>query len=247
MIPTLQANESNPSKKSGYSSNKTLLLMANGVYDVNDTSFTPPDYQFFVSEIMKWSSQEANDFEQQAQTFFKEKFGVDVTDPKYAGRVVMFPFMLDPRWEYRVYQSSGDRVPGNGWVVRDGGFQLVALDPNGIELGGEFAGLHVAQGSVAAFGIYNVKVSQNESFVLHYQSRQPVLQNNGFPLRMDDKGVLIAPFDIYHEKFGHGWGFAHIWNAIQNDGKNQTNIRNVITFPAGAAFPDELKNYDEYQ
>ena len=217
-----------------------FVLMANGAYDPEDPDFTPPDFDYFVNEIMQWSDEEITMFEADAKAFFIEKFGVDVEDPLYVGRVMMVPFMLDPRWEYRAYHSTEEKIPGRGWVVRDGGFQLVAIDPNGVELGGEFHGRHVPQGAIAAFGIFNIArqtKSETSELIFHYQSREPVVQNSGFPLQRDGNGVLIAPFDIFSDEYGHGWGFGHIWDTVNGTNTLQTNNRNIITFPAGASYP----------
>ncbi|WP_235116518.1 hypothetical protein [Desmonostoc muscorum] len=220
-----------------------LVLMANGIYDPKDPYFTPPDFNFFSHQIMGWNDAQITQYRQKAVSFFSKRFGVDPDSAKYTGRVIMVPFMLDPRWEYRVYNKSNAYVPPQGWVARDGGFQLIAIDPDGVELGGEFSGWHAPKGAIAAFGEFNIQVApqiykQPKEIIIHYESRQPVLQNSGFPLDRNGNGTLIAPFDVYHPQWGHGWAFAHITDVLQQDGKLQTNNRNIMTFPAGAAFPN---------
>jgi hypothetical protein len=222
---------------------KYLVLMANGIFDPNDPNFTPPDFDFFAREIMGWNDQQIAEYRQKAIKFFEKRFGINPESPEYAGRVIMVPFMLDPRWQYRVYTSSGDYVPPRGWVARDGGFQLVVVDPAGVELGGEFKGWQAPQGALAVFGEFNILVKpqlrgQPEEIIIHYESRQPVLQNSRFPLDRSGNGALVAPFDVYHPEWGHGWAFAHIIDVPQPDGKLQVNNRNIMTFPAGAPFPD---------
>ena len=218
---------------------KVILFMANGDFDPNDEDFVAPDFDFFANEVMKWSEAERLQFEESARSFFETRFGVDVDSPEFSGRATLVPFMLDPRWEYRMYWASDEFTPRKGRVIRDGGFQLVVLDPNGIELGGDFEGVHVPQGSAAAFGIYNVKspFRYKRDLILPYQSRQPVLQNNGFPLTFGEEGVLVAPFTVEHPVFGDGWAFAHIWASTSERNLPQANIRNVLTFSKGATFP----------
>lgn len=225
---------------------KYMVLMANGVYDPQDPQYTPPDFKHFSQEVMGWSEAEEAEFESRARTFFAERFGIDTAAPEYAGRVMMVPFMLDPRWEYRVYNSSGEYVPQQGWVVRDGGYQLVVVDPEGVSLGGEFQGQKAPMGALAAYGKYNIKRSigrshKHRELVIHYQSREPVLQNSGFPLQRDGQGVLIAPLEVQHPEHGAGWAFAHIVDVTLENGLRQTNNRNIMTFPAGASFPGWLK------
>jgi hypothetical protein len=48
------------------------------------------------------------------------------------------------------YSMAGERVPAEGWEVRDGGWQLVVIDPDGFELGGDFAGLTIPAWSSTA-------------------------------------------------------------------------------------------------
>jgi hypothetical protein len=225
---------------------KYMVLMANGIYDPNDPNYTPPDFEIFARDIMGWDDAEIAANQEKAKAFFARRFGIDPESPEHAGRVMMVPFMIDPRWQYRVYNSSGNYVPRQGWVIRDGGFQLIALDTNGVDLGGEFAGVHAPQGAIAAFGEYNILVEPAlhktpRKIVIHYESRKPVLQNSGFPLDRSGKGTLIAPLDVYHPEWGHGWAFAHITDEVLPDGKQQTNNRNIVTFPAGAAFPEPLQ------
>lgn len=248
-IHTLQAHAGN-AEYAAYGTpvghDKYMVLMANGRYNPTDTNYQAPDYDHFTRDIMGWDDQQITAFEQRAQTFFRERFGVDVTAADLAGRVMMVPFMLDPRWEYRLYNSSGEQVPPEGWVVRDGGYQLVVVDPAGIDLGGEFLGQHAAPGAVAAFGKFNISRGpgnshRHDDLVIHYQSREPVLHNSGFPLHRTGTGALIAPFEVFHPDYGAGWGFAHIFEQNHPDGRRQTNNRNVMTFPSGAAYPDWLK------
>lgn len=225
---------------------KYMVLMANGVYNPDDPNYQPPDYEHFARNIMGWDDEQIAAFELKAQDFFHKRFGIDVSAPEMDGRVMMVPFMLDPRWEYRLYNSSGEHVPPEGWVVRDGGYQLVVIDPAGVDLGGDFQGQHAPMGAVAAFGKFNVRRDhgrgpRHTDLVIHYQSREPVLHNSGFPIRRDGTGALIAPFEVFHPEHGAGWGFAHIFEVNMADGKRQTNNRNIMTFPSGAAFPDWLK------
>ncbi|MFQ3245524.1 MAG: hypothetical protein ACI9WC_001530 [Arenicella sp.] len=234
-----QQNHYSPSTIGGHE--KVILFMANGAFDPADADYVAPDFDFFADQIMQWSEAEKIQFEESAIAFFESKFGVNVNAPEYAGRVIMVPFMIDPRWEYRMYWNSDRRSPRRGRVVRDGGFQLVVVDPNGVELGGEFAGSQVPQGSAAAYGIYNVKARRKhrQDLILPYQSRQPVLQNNGFPLSVNNQGSLIAPFEVMHPHFGEGWAFAHIFTSTSSDGMFQANIRNVLTFSKGASYSSD--------
>ncbi len=62
-----------------------------------------------IWDTMDSAFEDKAEFEQSAVSFFSKRFGINLDDPKYAGRVIMVPFMVDPRWEYRVYTSSGDR------------------------------------------------------------------------------------------------------------------------------------------
>jgi hypothetical protein len=58
---------------------------------------------------------------------------------------------LDPRFNFRAYTVSDEVVPTEGWEVFDGGWAVFVVNPEGMVLGGEFAGVHVPVGTIFSF------------------------------------------------------------------------------------------------
>src|SRR5918993_3863845 len=74
------------------------------------------------------------------------------------------PFGLDPRVGYTAYFISGENVPPEGWVVRDGGFRADLTD-----------------GTFVVYGDYNIKPTspgrggrEREPIIIHYESVDPI-------------------------------------------------------------------------
>ncbi len=144
---------------------QALLFIADGVIDTSISSPAPEftgcegllcEGDLFQTEIMKRSPEEVIQFRYEAIEFFKARFGLDAEDPALVGRIVFRSFATNPQWGYRVQYFAGRRVDADGWKVRDGGYMIQVLDPNGIELGGEFNGVTARQNSIVFYGNYNI-------------------------------------------------------------------------------------------
>ncbi|MDJ0941582.1 MAG: hypothetical protein QNJ00_17595 [Woeseiaceae bacterium] len=192
------------------------------------------DGDYFHRNIMGRTTGEIEAEAARAKEYFSARFGVNVDDLVAAGRLRFFSFFLDPRGEYRAYTIAGKRVPASGWVVRDGGFAAEVVDPAGIELAGEFAGLGlppIPMGGLLVFGDYNIlatspwgKRKRNREIVISYRSDMPMIANNW--------GELVINCQLSTDDFEDG----------TNDGKAQgmgtvsptpygltLNWRNVLT------------------
>src|SRR5215213_5999785 len=84
-------------------------------------------------------------------------------DPSTHEGVMFESFMSDPHNEYRAYVISGQEVPPENWVVRDGGRMVTVTDPEGITLGGEYEGMIVSVDTVLVFGDYNIETVASQS------------------------------------------------------------------------------------
>lgn len=121
---------------------KSLVYMMDGEYDPNDTSGLP-DGDTFLREIMGLTEEEIRAELGRAEAFFRDRFGLDFTDVEAVDGVKTIEgatldtrgFMLDPRNEYRAYVVSGESVPAEGWVVRDGGWMVNIQDDGATLLG----------------------------------------------------------------------------------------------------------------
>ena len=144
------------------------------------------DGDYFHRTIMGRSTDQIQLEEARAKSYFNARFGMDVDALVAAGRARFFSFFLDPRGEYRAYTMAGQRVPAEGWVVRDGGFAFEVLDPLGVELGGEFVGAGlppIPPGGLLVFGHYNILATnpagnRERTVVISYRSDMPMVPNS---------------------------------------------------------------------
>lgn len=210
---------------------KTLVYIMAGRYN----STIPPAEgdltTWFHETIMNRTEAEILAEKNAAWDYFKATFGENIPEP--------FAFGVDPRNEYRVYYISGEDVPSEGWVVRDGGFRSDVL-PGGMYLNGTWGdpdgdgnGTWVPEGSFIVFGDYNIDAqgpgeSGNRSvfaepIIIHYESAEPILPdpiNNVVAFRC----TLSGPW---------GEGIAQGISKLidEGDGVVQANTRNILTFP----------------
>jgi hypothetical protein len=132
-------------------------------------------------------------------------------------------FGLDPRVGYTTYFISGENVPPEGWVVRDGGFMATLTD-----------------GSFVVYGDYNIEALGPgrsgriaDPIIIHYESVDPI---HNHP---DGSGYFRCRlFSGSFNDFGGGLAQGMFANQMLPDGRVVTNIRNILTFPGlGFAAP----------
>ena len=216
------------------------VLLQTGTYDASTPHPTVPgcfggvcDGLYFQAEVMGRTPAEIVAQEAAAKTYFLTRFGLDADDPALVGRTFFFPFMIDPRGEYRLYTLSGESVPPEGWVVFDGGYSLLVTDPDGLTLGGAHPGLHIPAGSFIVYGDYKIQKTKangkpDGEIVLHYQSPGPVI--------LDHEGSHLIRCAIQHDEWGEGLAQGSYNATILPDGRFQPTLRNVFTFPAPSGF-----------
>ncbi len=223
---------------------KYLVYIANGVYNPNDPTFVAPTGDYFLHTVMGFNDQQIAAWRAKLTTFFQQRFGLDFSQGDTSNNVsITGTFMFDPRNNYRAHTISGMFVPSEGFVVRDGGWQVV-VGPGGAVLHGTYGGAQgklVPEGAVMVYGFYNILVEPTSAtasgsnshqpppppIILHYQSHTPtglrdVSGNSSFQCQL----IGINP-DV-------GAGFAQGFSGapLQNpDGTINVDIRNVLTFP----------------
>lgn len=215
-----------------------LSYIANGFYDA---ALPHPDVPgcsggfcdgiYFQTAVMGRDQGMIDTITDQAALFYLTRFGIDVNAPANAGRVSFFPFMLDPRLEYRAYVVSGMKAPDEGWVVRDGGSIMLINDPAGVELGGDFTGITVPAGTMFFYGEYNIDTGENkDNIVISYRSGSPVITNQVGLLPFGCE-VAIQPitanFPNGTEGLAQGFGTTLIPDS---NGFLKANVRNTLTF-----------------
>ncbi len=213
-----------------------MVLMAAGTLDLTIDSPQPGvtgcaglfcDGEYFQRTIMGRDDLELALFTAEAKDFFEQRFGVDVDDPALEGRIAFNLFMTNPDWQYRMYTSSDVRTPSAGWPVRDGGYVLMVLDPEGVDLGGEFEGSSAPAGSVMFYGNYNILIGngprRNRELVMLFKSTRPA--------QIQSDGSVSLLCELEHEDWGSGFAAVSVANVALSDTLVQGVGRNVLTFP----------------
>ena len=145
-----------------------------------------------------------------ADAYFTRTFGERYTPGSLTA------FGVDPRNEYRAYFISGMKVPPEGWVVRDGGFQATLSD-----------------GDLVVYGDYNIKVTRTAGrgqeprpLLIHYESVDSI------HFHADGSGYFRCRLrsDSF-EDFGGGLAQGMFAPQTLPDGREVANTRNILTFP----------------
>ncbi|RUL87972.1 hypothetical protein [Tautonia sociabilis] len=212
-----------------------LVYSAAGVYDPSIPPAEGDLALWFHRDVMGRGPAQIAAERARADAYFQATFGVP------PGRSSAFG--LDPRNEYRAYVVSGENVPPEGWVVRDGGF-MVTIGAGGATLRGTWggpSGRWVPEGTVMVFGDYNIAAPGvgngrrgDREIIIHYESAEPIIPN---PFQ---EGILFQcrlTSDSFDD-FGGGLAQGISIPRVGADGRLVANIRNVLTFP-GLGFDAE--------
>ena len=199
-----------------------IVYVAGGDYDPNDPDNPQPTLEQIQREVWGFSDAEIEAFEADAKAFYLERFGIDADDPANAERILLTTFTADPRARYRVATMSEHEVPTEGWPVSDGALNLVIVDPEGFELGGEFEGQHAPAGSFLSFGRYDIHLDDGEQLPIYFKSVSPIV--------VDPYGLGAFLCDLSSETLGEGQAYGVYQLTQQLDGTISAYGRNVLTF-----------------
>lgn len=209
--------------------NGFLVFMATGALPATDSYFL--DGTNFQENILGRTAAEISEDRQNALDYFSTRFGINNADSN--SDVAFISFYADPRIDYRAYVISGKRVPREGFQVHDGGWIALVTNPNGMTLGGQYAGMHVPLYSVFSFGDYSIQRTkpgngpQPPPIVIHYQCNDPLV-----PLF---NGGEVFQCDLYSDEFGVGRGQG-MTAPVYEDGMLKPNGRTVLTFSDSGGF-----------
>ena len=192
------------------------------------------------ADIMNFTPAEILVEQAKAKEWFVHRFGMDVDDPANAGRLSLFPFTVNPNLDFRAFYISGRHVPSDGYEIRDGGFALAVIDPAGFTLGGDFPGRHVPQGSLVAFGVYNILITNPagdpvEEKLYYYRADTA---NAPVTLTGPDGGIFAAscqlstvPFQLGGQTGSDHNGFVRLFQEVVlfDNGIFDTTTRHVVT------------------
>jgi len=205
---------------------ESIVFLSDGVYQSPDGSALKDgvagDGMDFQRNIMGRSDMEIEQQIQKASDFFEERFGVFIDD---TDNILFTGYEIDSQNNLRAIKYSGEKVPGRGWTVHDGGFQAIVINPDGIMLGGEFEGVHVPVNTILVFGEYQVMREVRgklDPLLIRYRSLEP---------------LVLGPFgsvircEVDSDDYGLGFTGGIIGTVQLEDGFIHSNIKTVITFP----------------
>ena len=208
-----------PKDYSGY-----LVYVADGSVPADEFLILGEDaIEVFHKGVMGRSDDEVLAHMEAAAEFFWDRFGLDVND---TANLLFAPLFMNPGANYRAYTIGGERVRRDGWVVRDGGWMVTAVNPDGVELGGEFAGTRLNAGDLVLYGEYNIQVDGQHStgkdeIVIRYKSGCPLVPNpNGFAFFCD----------LESEDYGTGAAHGTSQGPVDELGMMNARVRNVLLF-----------------
>ena len=232
-----------------------LVYMATGLVDQTTDPVGGPrncangfcDGTWFHTKIMHRDQAEMNYLEALAKKFYLIRFGIDVDVQVAAGRIIFSIWDFDTRNLYRNYINSNRRIFSGGSEVRDGGWQVVILDPAGLDLGGEFVGMHVDAGSVALWGNYNIAHRRRNGRI---KAEENIYYRAGSFFRFDDLFETAAICQLTRqgpEFIGGSQGVAQIAAKLHFPSATEIkfSIRNVLTF--GDSQPQNGLGLDELE
>jgi hypothetical protein len=205
-----------------------LVFMANGVFSPEEMM---RDGATFQHGVMGRSPEEVAANKAEAVAFFAERFGVDFSTSDHVQGINLFGFELTPDANYRAYTISGETLPSDGWVVRDGGWAGL-VGPEGITFHGTWGGAEgrdVPPGTIIVFGEYNIRVERPGNA----PDRHPIVvpYRSGEPMITDAQGRALIVCDLVSPEFGEGRALGYFAVEPVGDGLVQATVRNVLTFP----------------
>jgi hypothetical protein len=186
-------------------------------------------FRVFQAEVYGRDDAALAAYRQEAIAFYAERFGLDFSDAPIAedgsqsiDGATLVPSFVAPEREYRAYTIGGERVPSEGYVVRDSGFNVMLTE--GVTLHGEYGGSEGRQApaSLLAFGEYNILIpgpgnsGNDREILIAFRSTGPIFANAD--------GTMVFVCDIESEQ----WGSGQARGIVTANGE----IRNVLTFPA---------------
>ncbi len=152
---------------------ESISFVADGAYTPPNAGDAPPSVDAVYVDAMGLTPEEVAERQEEAARHFARAFGADVAAAENAGRLLLVPFVVQPTVAYRATAVNGENL-AEPLVVQDAGWLLTVLDPNGFELGGDFAGQMAAPGVVGSVGDYGIE--DGDAVVrIKYQAARPMI------------------------------------------------------------------------
>jgi hypothetical protein len=220
-----------PTLPLGAGASQTIDIVADGTFDPNVAPDALPDAvataipgrwaSTYVAEtVLGWTPEQIAEDRAAGRAFLADRYGLDVDDPAYAGRLTTVDTTLDPRTGFRVVHSSLFDVPPDGLASWNLATLVVASDPAGVPLGGAFEGETLAAGEAVLFGAY-VFPTEDGVFRVAYRSLLPAVVQDG---------ALVWTCEVESDVFGAGVAQGLAVLTPTPDGQVSADIRNHVTF-----------------
>ena len=209
--------------------NAFVVAIGNGVAsDYSEfVSTDPAEFERCQTEALQRSPRQIRAHRRDALEFFQTRFGVNAENAQ--DDFSLQPFVVLPQNNYRVYAIGGEVVPAKGHVLSDCGYLLTVINPEGVVLGGEFAGMHVPVGSNLVFGDYAIRkeLRNGKLRTLHtvsFRASAPLI-----PLA---DGTSNFKCELISEEWGEGLaeGFLASSERDPETGNLKANQRSIWTF-----------------
>ncbi len=200
-----------------------VVAMIDTVIDPADIAL---DGNIFFQDYLGMTPAETDAFEAEAVAFLEQRFGIDADDP----RLDLNRTFANPELGYRIYHLAGRKVPPEGWELMDGAITLTVVDPAGITLGGDFAGVHAPAGTLFPYGFYVIR-PEPPSTGNHNTLWKPLLIHfRGFePMLPGPTGSATLRCQLFSEEFGTGLAQGIFVAQPLPDGTVRVTARNVMT------------------
>jgi hypothetical protein len=206
------------------------VFVADGVIPPGVNPAAAGDLSFFT-DVMGWDQAEIDAWRAEKVALTEVRWGIP--DPENHPALLFQMGTTSPVIGYHAVAFSDRKVPTEGWPVREGFLNFIVVDPAGLDLGGDFAGIHVPAGTIiGGGGTYNVGITDKqgdltgEEIVLDFDTQEPMWQNpsNHYAFGF---GFFC---ELNSEEYGDGLAQGIITLIPQPDGSLKTNARNVLTF-----------------
>lgn len=199
-----------------------------------DTIYLDDESLEFQYKIMRRNRDEIQQHKTKAAKYFKERFGLDVEDTE---RLQLRPYKIDPRANLKAYAISGKKLPKKGITVKSGGWFLEVIAPQGLLLGGEMAGLQVAEGTFFLYGDHRVGIRhqhrKTESKVTteNVTFHSPYIQYfSQYPMHFGNYGETAIRSVNEHKELGDGYTIGQVQVSRDVQGFLNSSIRMTMTF-----------------
>lgn len=245
---------------------KFVVYMANGYVDTNDTDYELPFGMIVLPQapgmligegfhryIMCRNDAQIEQHRQEAMQYFDQTFGLTPSDYALSpapddlanASLILMPYMVDPRLNFKVYSASGERISRHGTFMRDGGWIAQVIHPNGYTLN---SGQVIPPGSTFRYGDYNMRMDRRgekafyqqdecsksiKTLQLKFATREPMIQNAAEPAK-----ILVRDIVSYIDENGDvviGDGRGSTRPVFTADGQFSLQTRSMISFPPATA------------